>query len=144
VALVGLDDHYVDQTGGDPSAIECVISNDAGAYDLLARKENGPLASRLVTNAFGTEEATLRAASPITHADDGDNNPPDFLVVRRGSIVRQGGHERFADAVERAGGDVTILDATTYTHGQVNAMIGVDGDTVMTPPIEEFTRDCLS
>jgi acetyl esterase/lipase len=144
VALVGLDDHYVDKAGGDPSAIECVISNDAGAYDLLARRENGPLASRLVANAFGTDEAILRDASPITHADDGDNDPPDFLVVRRGSIARQGGQERFADALQRAGGDVTILDATTYTHGEVNQMIGVDGDTVMTPPIEEFTRDCLS
>jgi acetyl esterase/lipase len=144
VALVGLDDHYVDQAGGDPSAIECVISNDAGAYDLLARRENGPRASALVANAFGTDETILRDASPIAHVDDGDSDPPGFLVVRRGSLVRQGGQERFADALERAGGAVTILDATTYTHGQVNAMIGVDGDTVMTPPIEEFTRDCLS
>jgi acetyl esterase/lipase len=144
VSLVGLDDQYVDRADGDPTAIECVISNDAGAYDLLARRENGPLATRLVANAFGTDETILRDASPIAHVGDGDNDPPDFLVVLRGSLVRQGGQERFADAVERAGGDVTIVDATTYTHGEVNQMIGVDGDTVMSPPIEEFTRNCLS
>jgi len=143
VSLVGLDDHYIEQAGGNPSAVECVITND-GAYDLLARTENGSRASRLLTNAFGTDQDTLRDASPITHVDDGDDDPPGFLVVLRGVPLRQGAQVRFVDALEGAGGEVTTLDATTYTHGEVNAMIGVAGDTVMTSPIEEFTRNCLS
>ena len=46
-------------------------------------------------------------------------------------------------ALEQAGVAVTILEAAGYTHGQANAQIGVPGETVITPTIATFTRDCL-
>jgi acetyl esterase/lipase len=142
VALVGLDERYVEQADGDASAVRCVISDDTASYDLLARAEDGPAAGLLVASAFGTDEETLRDASPLTHVGD-DDDPPDFLVVRRGAPDRQAAQTAFADALEEAGGAVTLLDTPGYNHGDVNAMIGVRGETVMTPPIEQFTQDCL-
>ncbi|MEX2267832.1 MAG: alpha/beta hydrolase [Acidimicrobiia bacterium] len=142
VALVGLDDTYVEQADGDVSAIQCVISNDTASYDLLARGEDGPGAKLLVANAFGADEDTLRDASPLTHVGD-DDDTPDFLVVRRGTPDRQGAQTAFGDALEAAGGSVTMVDTPGYTHADVNAQIGVPGETVITPPIEEFAQDCL-
>ena len=49
----------------------------------------------------------------------------------------------FADAVTKAGGEAEVLDATGYSHGDVNKRLGEAGETVVTPPVEAFTNDCL-
>ena len=38
---------------------------------------------------------------------------------------------------------MTLVDARTLTHGQVNQRIGAPGDTVMTPPLVAFLRGCF-
>jgi acetyl esterase/lipase len=140
VALVGLDPKYVDDAGGKESSIHCVIPND-GSYDLTLRVDD-PGGRQLLTNAFGDDPDVLRDASPMTHIGD-RANLPEFLVVRRGFPNRQGYATTFADALEAAGGEVTILDANPLTHGQANKVIGAPGDRIMTPPLERFTKSCL-
>jgi hypothetical protein len=39
---------------------------------------------------------------------------------------------------------VTVLDAGTLTHGQVNSQIGAPGDAVMTPPLVSFLSGCFA
>jgi hypothetical protein len=95
-----------------------------------------------VRNAFGDDPETLEAASPMTHIGD-RAEPPDFLVVRRGLERRQDRQTAFAEALEAEGADVTILDTPGLTHGDVNRLIGVPDEQVMTPTIEEFTTSCL-
>jgi arylformamidase len=140
--LVGLDRRYVEGAGGDPAVVHCVISNDTASYDLLARGEDGPRARRIVANAFGSDQETLRDASPRAHVADHDD-PPAFLVVRRGAPGRQAAQTAFGEALEAAGAAVTMLDAPGYTHGDVNRRIGVEGEMLVSPPIERFTRECL-
>lgn len=140
VALVGLDPSYVDDAGGKESSVHCVISND-GSYDFTQRIDD-PGGLQLLTNAFGDDPETLEDASPITHVSD-RAQLPDFLVVRRGFPNRQSYATTFADALEAAGGKVTILDANPLSHGQANKRIGAPGDQIMTPPIERFTTGCL-
>jgi hypothetical protein len=139
VALVGLDPHYVEQAGGDISAVQCVIPNDTASFDLTQRATEAPF---LVVNAFGSDPEVREDASPMRHIDDRDELP-DFLVVRRGLADRRAAQTEFADALEAAGGKVGILDTPGYTHGDVNRRLGEPGETVLSPAITDFTRHCL-
>ncbi|MSO79302.1 MAG: alpha/beta hydrolase [Acidimicrobiia bacterium] len=142
VALVGLDDSYIEQGGGDSAALRCVLSDDTESYDLTTKASQSPITHFLVANAFGRDESAWPDASPINHVGD-DPHPPDFLVIRRGDAERQAGQTAFANALEAAGGNVTILDAPGYTHGDVNHLIGAPNETVITPTIKQFTQSCL-
>lgn len=143
VALVGLDPRYVEDAGGDVSAIRCVVANDSEGYDIPARLALGvPQLNALLESAFGTDPEVLADASPINHVDD-RKQPPDFLVISRGGPRRVGVAQDFADAVTKAGGKAEVLDATGYTHMDVNVRLGEPGETVVTPPVEQFTKDCL-
>jgi arylformamidase len=141
VALVGLDPKYVDEAGGEVRSVRCVISNDTESYDLTNRAQDleGGL---LVTNAFGNDPETLRAASPTTHIED-RAQLPDFLVVRRGLFRRAERQTEFIEALEAAGAEVSALDALGLSHGDVNRLIGAPNDQAMTPEIEQFTKACL-
>jgi len=139
VALVGLDPDYVEQAGGDFGSVRCVMSNDTESYDLVTRAESVPF---LIPNAFGQDKSAWPDASPINHVDDVDVLP-DFLIVRRGTAARRAAQTQFGAALEEADGDVTYVDAPGYSHGDVNKLIGADAETVVTPPIEEFTKACL-
>ncbi len=138
VALVGTDPTYVTEAGGRISGIRCVGSYDTASYDLVQRSAE----TRLVANAFGSDEATLRDASPATHLGD-RTHLPDLQVVVRGTPDRRATQMAFADAAEVAGARVTTLDAIGLSHGDVNRRIGAPGDTRMTPAVSDFVTGCL-
>lgn len=142
VALVGLDPDYIQHAGGDFDGVRCVLSNDTESYDVVARSSANAATNLLITNAFGRDDSLWSDASPINHVDDIDD-PPDFLIVRRGLESRQAAQTEFGTALEDSGGTVTYLDAPGYSHGDVNKMIGVAGETVVTPTVQRFTDRCL-
>jgi len=138
VALVGTDPTFVERAGGNVGRIRCVGSYDTASYDLVQRSAE----TRLVENAFGSDEATLRDASPVHHLTDRARLPA-FQVVVRGTPDRRAAEESFAAAAEAAGGDVTVLDATGLSHADVNRLIGTPDDTRMTPAVTGFVTHCL-
>ena len=138
VALVGTDPTYVTRAGGKVGDIRCVGSYDTASYDLVQRSAETPL----VANAFGSDDATLRDASPLHHLDD-RKNLPAFQVVVRGAPDRRAAETRFADAAEAAGGTVSTLETIGLSHGDVNQLIGAPGDTRMTPAVSDFVTGCL-
>lgn len=143
VALVGLDPKYVEDAGGDADAIHCVVPNDSEGYDIPARVALGvPQLNSLLENAFGTDPEVLQDASPIRHVDD-RKQPPEFFIISRGGPRRVGVAQDFADAVTKAGGEAEVLDATGYTHMDVNKRLGEAAETVVTPPVEKFAKSCL-
>jgi arylformamidase len=142
VALVGLDPSYIDDAGGDAASVRCVIANDSEGYDVVTRTAQGGVVRRLYENAFGTDPAVQADASPINHTGD-RAHPPAFLVITRGAQRRIDAAKAFADAVTSAGGDATVVEAPGYTHGDVNRRLGTKGETVVTPPIEDFFTDCF-
>ncbi len=142
VSLVGVDPHYIEQAGGDADAVQCVVSNDTEGYDLVERAAQGGSAKQLVTNAFGADPSVYADASPINHVADRDE-PPDFLIITRGLPRRVAAAQAFADAAEGAGSSVDVLRPVGLSHGDVNRLIGTEGDTVVTPPVTEFTQHCL-
>lgn len=139
VALVGTDPAFVERAGGNVERIRCVGSYDTLSYDLLFKSRIG---RAQVENAFGTDAAVWRDASPANHLTD-RRTLPEFQVVVRGAPGRQRVERDFAASVRRAGGDASVLDAVGLTHNDVNRLIGAPGDTRMTPPVREFVTDCL-
>jgi arylformamidase len=142
VSLVGTDPQYIDDGGGSPGAVKCVISNDTEGYDLVERAAQGGRTQRLLANAFGPDESTYAGASPITHVGDRDE-PVDFLVITRGTPRRVAAAQTFATAAEDAGSSVEVLEATGLTHADVNRLVGTTDDTVITPAVTTFLDDCL-
>ena len=100
VALVATDPTYIDDAGGDASAVKCVIANDSEGYDVVARAAQGGIVQRLYDNAFGTDPAVQREASPINHVKD-RKQLPDWLIITRGLPRRVAAAQTFADALTR-------------------------------------------
>lgn len=143
VSLVGLDPKFVEDAGGDAESIKCVIANDSEGYDIPARIGLGAQIKALYESAFGTDPEVQRDASPINHVGD-RKEPPTFFIISRGSPRRVGVAQEFADAITGADGTATVLDATPYTHRDVNKRLGEPGETVVTPEVTDFTKSCLS
>jgi acetyl esterase/lipase len=143
VALVGLDPRFVEDAGGEIDSIRCVVPNDSEGYDIPARLALGvPRLTALLENAFGADPDVLADASPINHVDD-RKKPPDFFIISRGGPRRVGVAQSFADTIEGADGKADVLDATPYTHMDVNVRLGEPEETVVTPPVVNFTKKCL-
>ena len=142
VSLVGVDPDFIDDAGGDPADVRCVVSNDTEGYDVVARTAQGGLVQRIYENAFGTDVEVQRDASPLTHIGDRDT-PPDFLVITRGTPPRVAMATDFATAIDDTGAAAEVLEATGLTHGDVNRLLGTPGDTTVTPAVEAFVTDCL-
>jgi hypothetical protein len=52
--------------------------------------------------------------------------------------------QAFADALRGAGVEVQIIDATGYSHRDVNELIGSTADPVMTKPVTAFFERCFA
>ena len=143
VSLVGTDPQYIEDASGSAGAVRCVISNDTEGYDLVERAASSEVSRRLLANAFGPDQSTYAAASPITHVGDRDT-PADFLIITRGTPRRVAAARAFATAAEGAGSSVEVLEARGLTHGDVNRLVGAADDTVITPAVTTFLDDCLA
>jgi acetyl esterase/lipase len=142
VASIATDERYLDAHGLALSDLRCAGALDTEGFDVASRAEGGPGAA-LYRAAFGDDPAAWADASPLLHVASG-KGIPSFLVVERGTPARRAAQQRFVDALDAAGVAVTVLDAGTLTHGQVNSRIGAPGDTVMTPPLVTFLSGCFA
>ena len=67
---------------------------------------------------------------------------PQFL--EHAGSVWQAQMDAFADKLRGAGVDVQIIDATGYSHGDVNQLIGSTTDPIMTKPATAFFERCFA
>jgi arylformamidase len=137
VSIVGTDPALVKRAGGDPFGIDCVVALD-GASDLTGRAGDD-----LIANAFGTDPDVLGSASPLIQVERNGAPSAPFFVVSRGGARRIAGAQQFVDAINEAGGSADLLDATPYSHEDVNSQLGATGETLVTPPVTDFVRSCL-
>jgi acetyl esterase/lipase len=138
VSIVATHPTLLLDAGLDRTAIGCVVALDTASYDLAER----PGDDRLVEFAFGTDPAVLDDASPTVQVIEHGGPLPDFLVVARGTPARIAAAEEFASSAEAAGARVEVIDASPYTHGDVNVEFGAPGETVLTPAATEFLAGC--
>jgi acetyl esterase/lipase len=141
VAIVSADRSYMTNRGLNDDTIDCVIANDTEGYRLEDRETAYPLA---IVNAFGTDPAVLADASPSTRIEREGAPSTRYLIVTRGSERRQAVASEFVDLVVAAGGDARLLVAGDYSHEDVNRVLGESGETILTPGVSEFLRECLT
>jgi arylformamidase len=169
-AAVAWTRRHIRRWGGDPRRI-VVLGHSAGA-DIVANVTTDPrwlgerrlgltavrCAGPLDTAGFDKVRATDREKAQWISAL---GNAPDFerttsathlirpgigtpatLTVVRGTPNRQSIEQSFAARLREVGVPVTVIDARALSHEQVNTRIGAPGDTVMTPALLTFLRDC--
>lgn len=141
VAIVTADPSYVASRGLDADTIDCVIANDTEGYRLEDRDTAYPLA---IQNAFGTDPEVLADASPSTRIERHGSPSTRYLIVTRGSARRREVAAEFVELVEASGGDARLLVAGDYSHEDVNRVLGEPGESIVTPPVSEFLRECLN
>ncbi len=138
VSSVAVDPRYLADAGVSDDAVDCVASLDTEAYDVAAQVRSG---SAVYRNAFGDDPAVWAEASPLTHVT-ADRPLPAFLVVVQDRPARRELNQRFVDAVTAAGGDATLVAATGLGHEGINAAVGAEGDTIVTPALVDFLDSC--
>jgi arylformamidase len=142
-ALVATDASFLEANAESLSSLRCVGSFDTEAYDVPESLASASAQQQqILENAFGTDPAVQALASPVTHVVAGQGIPA-FLIATRGTATRKAIQESFRQALEDAGVDATTIDATGFSHEEVQSQIGAAGDTLMTPPIVDFLRACL-
>jgi len=139
VSLVSTDESFLAAHGLPLTVIKGTAELDAEGLDIVAKMRYDP-GNEMILNAFGDEPLVWEAASPINHLAAGKGIPP-FLVAKRGNAFRQGIADDFAAGVQAAGSSVTVVDASVYTHEEVNENIGASGESVITPPVMTFFAD---
>ncbi|MFM8564128.1 MAG: alpha/beta hydrolase fold domain-containing protein [Acidimicrobiia bacterium] len=140
VAIVTADPSYIDSRGLDDDTIDCVVANDTEGYRLEDRATAYPSA---IENAFGSDPGVLADASPSVRIERDGAPATRYLVVTRGSARRQEVATEFVDLVVAAGGDAQLLVAGDYSHSEVNRVLGEPDDSVLTPTVSAFLRECL-
>jgi len=132
VSLLATDPSHLREAGVDPSVIKGLVSNDTGAYDVTFQMTRGTAtARRIYRRAFGKEPRKWAAASALRHArSQGGASPPAALIIYRGWRGRRDMAERFAEALERAGSEVTTFHAEGLTHREVDRRSSLAGDPI--------------
>jgi acetyl esterase/lipase len=139
-ASVATDPTYLGAHGLGLDTLRCAGALDTEGYDVAATAAGG---NAIYRAAFGDDPATWAAASPIEHVTAG-SGIPRFLVVERGTPHRRRAAEAFVTRLRDAGVAVTVVDAGSLTHAEVNSAVGRSGDSVVTPPLETFLAECLA
>ncbi len=142
VASITTDERYLEDVGLGLDRIQCSFPDDTEGFDVEARIAGGNRGARLYAAIFGTDPATQREASPLRHVGEGKDIPP-MLLVQRGGPSRVAQLEEFADALRAADVDVEIIDASGYSHSDVNRLVGSTADPIMTKPVTAFFEDCF-
>jgi arylformamidase len=129
--------HPYDMT---PDDVTCAGPLDTEGFDKPAVRE-GARVLELWEQALGNQPDYLSATSATRLVEPGTGIPT--IGVVRGPPGRQAILTGFLDALDAAGVPTVLVDASSLTHDEVNRVIGVDGDEVMTPPLVAFLTDCF-
>lgn len=144
VALVGLSDRFLGKHNLPLSSLSCVLPIDTSAFDINTLLEpSDPERDATYWNAFGSDPLVWREASPIAYASQG-NPPTSFFLVERGTAARRQQLQALAQALRTNGHQVTVIDASIYTHQEVNQAIGSPEDVIVTDQLMAFLRLCFS
>jgi arylformamidase len=139
VAIVATDPQFLDEAGTSESALACVVALDSTAYNMIAASN---IEQILIYRAFGTDIRAIREASPLVAVREFGAPPADFLVVARGTPTRVAAQQQFVDEIVAAGGRATLIDVNPYDHSDAGWQLGVPGEQVLTPAVEEFLLSC--
>ena len=137
VALVSFNPKFLGKYGLSPSIIKGLILLDGGGFDLVKTRVEFPfLYKTLHEKAFGTDEETLRDASPIYHLGSAGYIPPTLVIYTDWKATKSNAEWLIA-ALRAVGAEYNAYYAEGKTHSTVNIDLGKPGDAV-TQKILEF------
>ncbi len=142
VALTGTNQSFLQQAGVPTEHIKGIACIDTRMYDVydVIQNQNNP--DDMYINAFGTDPQMNLDASPIRNLNN--TYYPKFFVAKRGNYDRINRANRFINALQQAGVNVTELEANIYTHSEINAAIGAANEMVITPALIDFIKNCFN
>lgn len=140
VSIAGVSPTLLKRAGGSPSDLSCVISLDSVTHDL---NDDPPWESDIISLAF-PDEASRIDGSPTLQVREAEDvsSGPTFLIVTRGRNERLQSSADLASAISEGGGEAQVVDVSPYDHGEVSTQLGVDGEEVVTPVVDEFLANC--
>lgn len=139
VSNVAVNPIYLKEYGLELSAITCAAPLDTTGFD---KTKAGDSEQEQWENALGNNPNYV-AETSATLLIQPDSGIPPMLGVMRGNDRRQQIETEFIAALQAAGSEATLVDATSLSHEEVNNQIGATGDTVMTEPLMIFLYRCF-
>lgn len=139
VSLLGTSEAFLPKRGISLKTIKGIISIDTEGYDVAGMGDEGV---KIYRRIFGEDAAQWKAASPQLNITAGKNYP-SFLVATRGQSYRKQISSNFVNALKNAGAEAKHIDVDPYSHFQSNNKIGTKGESIITPHIMAFLRQCL-
>ena len=143
VALESTDLSFVEAAGLETGDIICTAPLDTETFDVSAQIAGGGNQALVYRAVFGSDPAVWDRASPIKNIAPG-KGIPSFLLFTQGSALRLAGNLSFRDALRGAGVQADVIRAEPLTHEGVNDAVGKAGDTIVTPPLMSFFRQCVA
>jgi len=142
VALESTDGSFVEGAGLHLDDIVCAAPLDT-TYDIAAQIARGGTEEAMFRNAFGNDPAVWDRASPPHNVASG-KGIPSFHIVTRGAAPRVAQSQSFGGTLRDAGVPADVQVVRGLSHGAVNDAVGKAGDTVVTPPLMRFFRECTT
>ncbi|MEA3365997.1 MAG: alpha/beta hydrolase [Candidatus Hydrogenedentes bacterium] len=139
VALVGVDERYLQNAGKDLNILTGVVPLDTAAYDIPLRLWlSGSGMQDLIANAFGTDPEVHADASPVTHVAP-EKDIPDFLLVYVASReIARIEAEGFEERLNEANVPVEVYPAEGKNHMTLNRELGLPDDPPTDKVLEFF------
>jgi len=128
-ALVSTDAGYLGRRRLTLPTLRGTILLDGAAYDIPQLvAQSGERLRKLYTTVFSEDEATQRAASPVTYVAPGKGIPPFLIAHVADRPASTAESSLFAAALREAGVEVTVFAAEGKTHASINRELGQPGD----------------
>ncbi len=143
VALTGTNRSFLQQANVPVQNIKGIACIDTKMYDVydVIQNQNNP--DDMYLNAFGTDPQENIDASPIRQLNN-HSYFPKFFIAKRGNFDRINRANQFINALQQAGIEVTEIEANMYSHSEINDAIGAENETVITPALVNFIKNCLN
>ncbi len=106
VALAGTSPIYLAQQGLDPAQLAGVFPIDTASHDLT---QVNPFVRNMVRDAFGTDRAILREASPLYNVHAGRRYPPFIMAAVSNRPDAIATNKSLADKLSAVGGTAQVL-----------------------------------
>lgn len=140
-ALVATDERRLKVFQKDLSSIKGVILLDGAGYDIPPQMKGleifGGLLDKWYKDAFTTDEAIQKDASPLYHVEKGKNIPPFLIFTAGGRLASVAQSKKLLDALKKAGVDAETIDEPDKNHGGINNDFGLPNEMI-TKKSKEF------
>ena len=137
VSLLGTNAAFLERAGVPRASVRGVISLDTAVYDLPGLL--GSTAAPIHRTVFGTDRELQEEVSPWHHVEYGVPQSAFLVFYSDGRPEALTQAIPFGRRLREAGHLAEVVEAVDHDHGQVNQLLGTEGN-VPTARIVEFVR----